>query len=377
MLNELSQEQIALMPCVRDEWIAKLKNPLDRQKAIEGIRFIYGLAGLQKPDVLFVSSPMGGQYAANLFKNMASVGASVRASVWASVRDSVCAPVGASVRASVWASVWDSVGDSVGASAGASVWDSVWASVGASVWASVGDSVGASVRDSVWASVRASVVLKFYDFALYGSCSDYGWVSFYDYFTRIGVINHEKFNHFKSLIESGVYDMIQFDKLAIVCENPQFIKRNNNGRLHCTTGPAIGWADGYELYFINGRLMPESILKNRITREQFINEKNAEIKGGMYEILGQRGVMNLLGASVVDTKTIVHKNGDIETVELLKTSDTFPEIDNQPLAWVKMVCPSTGTNYLQGVEPHHTNALDAIASLSMFKPEEYSFDYRS
>ena len=51
----------------------------------------------------------------------------------------------ASVRASVGASVWDSVLDSVRASVWASVWDSVWASVGASVRASVGDSVWASV----------------------------------------------------------------------------------------------------------------------------------------------------------------------------------------------------------------------------------------
>ncbi len=51
--------------------------------------------------------------------------------------------------ASVRASVWDSVRASVGASVWASVWDSVWDSVGASVWD--------SVRDSVWASVWASV----------------------------------------------------------------------------------------------------------------------------------------------------------------------------------------------------------------------------
>jgi len=42
------------------------------------------------------------------------------------------------------------VWDSVGASVRASVWDSVRASVGASVRASVWDSVG----DSVWASVN-------------------------------------------------------------------------------------------------------------------------------------------------------------------------------------------------------------------------------
>src|SRR3990167_9760546 len=58
----------------------------------------------------------------------------------------------------------------------------------------------------------------FYDFSVYGNIGDYGWVALYDYFTRIGVINHEKFNRFKEFILSGLYDMIVFDEAVIICE---------------------------------------------------------------------------------------------------------------------------------------------------------------
>ena len=71
--------------------------------------------------------------------------ASVRVSVWNSVRASVRASVGNSVWNSVGASVWASVGDLVGSSVRNLVWDSIWNSVGASVWASVWNSVEASV----------------------------------------------------------------------------------------------------------------------------------------------------------------------------------------------------------------------------------------
>jgi len=71
--------------------------------------------------------------ALRLVKEWDSAGASVLASVFASVRTSV----------------WDAVGDSV--------WESVFASVLASVGDAVGDSVRASVGDSVFASVLASV----------------------------------------------------------------------------------------------------------------------------------------------------------------------------------------------------------------------------
>ena len=97
----------------------------------------------------------------------------------------------------------------------------------------------------------------------------------------------------------------------------------------------------------------------------------------MYEVLGTEGIMTLLGAETVDAKEIHHANGDVETVELLKTKEVFTELENQPMAWVKMICPSTGTTYLQGVEPKYTDAVEAIASLSPFTKEEYSFNFRS
>ena len=94
--------------------------------------------------------------------------ASVRASVWDSVRDSVWAAVRISVCDSVWDSVWAAVGASVWISVWASVWDSVGASVRAavrdSVWAAVRDSVRAAVRDSVWDSVWDSVRAYFSSF---------------------------------------------------------------------------------------------------------------------------------------------------------------------------------------------------------------------
>ena len=93
----------------------------------------------------------------SLVKKWDSVGASVGASVWASVWDSVRASVGASVWASVGDSVWDSVGDSVWDSVWDSVRDSVGDSVRGSVWASVGDSVGDSVWASIWASIWAYI----------------------------------------------------------------------------------------------------------------------------------------------------------------------------------------------------------------------------
>jgi hypothetical protein len=190
----------------------------------------------------------------------------------------------------------------------------------------------------------------------------------------------EDFTTWRDLyINSGIYQGIYSSLVCVVSKYPVKIHRNAGGRLHNPNGSAVEWEDGWECYYINGRNISKDVFETAktLTKDQFIKETNSDFKGAWYEILGQKKMMDLLGATEVDKHDIVHANGDIETVTLFKTKERFEEIDNQPFAWIKMICPSTGTQYLQGVEPHHKSALEAIASLSPFSKEEYSFNFRS
>ena len=390
-LEQLSPEQEQKMMEIRDFWlnyIFSCKNQVNKEAAKIGIDWLYKLAGKNEPVIIHVDSPMACQYAVHYLKAYTKViekfmgerSEPSMAQVRAQVRDQVRDQVGDQVGAQVWAQVWDQVRDQVRAQVGDQVQ--------AQVWAQVWDQVRDQVRAQVWAQVRDQVWAEKFEYQSFaggyyynGTVSDFGWVSFYDFFTQIGVIDHAGFNQFKNVLLSGIYDMIQLNGYCIVSSLPSKIIRNSSGRLHNPTGPAIQFADGYAQYYVNGRALPawiwEKAAAGEITKEMFLQETNSEIKGGMYEVLGQKKMMDLLGAVEIDCRTIPHKNGDLETVKLLKTTERFAEIDNQPFAWVSMVCPSTGSQYLQGVEPHHTNAIAAIASLSPFKPEEYSFDLRS
>ena len=241
------------------------------------------------------------------------------------------------------------------------------------------DSVGAPVRASVKASVGASVGDSVNEYSSYIDLSNYGWVSFYDFFEKINLLDNFNFKQYKKLIRSNVFNAYEYENYVFAIQPPVYIETNLAGRLHSTTQAAVQFRDGSEYYFINGRSIPAWIVndKSSITKERFMKETDADIKGAIYESIGQQGMLDLLGAKVVDRREIVHANGDREVVELLKTDDLFKEIDNQPFAWVSMCCPSTGTHYLQGVEPHHTNAIEAIASLSPFNAKDYSFNFRA
>ena len=380
MLEKLTEEQKKLMLQTRDEWINLFFDNVKNQKGIdktmfeEGIEWLYtDLLHKPKPKVVYCDSWISCLITIAILKDK-KLNKLIKDELGSSIRSSVEASVGASV----WDSVEASVRDSVRASVGDSVWDSVWDSVRDSVRASVGDSVG----DSVWASVGASVwdsVNIFHSYSSYIGLSNYGRISFYDFFEKINILDNFNFKQYKKILKSGVFNAYEFDNCVFAIQPPIYVELNSQGRLHSTSTAAVKFRDGSSYYFINGRPIPKWVVENKdsIIKDQFLQEKNLDIKGAIYEVLGAEGIINLLGAEITDTNTIHHANGDIETVELLKTKETFPELGDDPMAWVKMTCPSTGTNYLVGVDPQYNDAIEAIASLSPFTKEEYSFNFRS
>ena len=110
-----------------------------------------------------------------------------------------------------------------------------------------------------------------------------------------------------------------------------------------------------ECYYIHGRNVPKELFVNPITKEQFLKEKNEDIKAAIYEIIesnGEGSMLEFLGATKVHEQSFVHSNGDVELMELYKTKEKFKEEEdlngksNVPLCWLKLICPSTSTTYL-------------------------------
>ena len=114
-LTRLTPEQEALLPVVRDEWIAHGLStaPADRAAAQDGVRDAYRTAALQPPQIfVWLGSPMAGCIGAAMLAGLpkkAQVGDQVGDQVWDQVR----------------AQVWDQVWDQVGGQVGAQVWDQV------------------------------------------------------------------------------------------------------------------------------------------------------------------------------------------------------------------------------------------------------------
>ena len=53
--------------------------------------------------------------------------------------------------------------------------------------------------------------LEYFPFSYYANITDFGWLSFYDFFQSIGILKHDDFEKYIKIFDCNIYDMIQLD----------------------------------------------------------------------------------------------------------------------------------------------------------------------
>lgn len=271
---------------------------------------------------------------------------SVRKSVWDSVGVRVRDSVGDSVRDSVWRSVrdsvWDSVRDSVGDSVAVSVRESVWRSVGAlvsgsvrdNVAVSVEDSVGDSVRERVWRSVGVRARDSIWECG-YGQ-HDANWLAFYRFFRdECGLVAET--NRLDGLVEiaQSAGWFLPCEHICFVSERHNIVRLGEQGRIHCETGPAIQYPDGWGIYAWHGVRVPAHWIEDRANLDprEVIREENVERRAVGAAIVGWPKMLDVLEAKVIDD------SGSDDIGQLIEL--TLPGL-SQPGRFLKARCPRNG-----------------------------------
>ena len=72
---------------------------------------------------------------------------------------------------------------------------------------------------------------------------------------------------------------------ALACERPATLHRDDRGRLHNESGPAISFRDGWSLYRVHGVRVPAEIIEHpeTLTAQRIDAEENAEVRRVMIE----------------------------------------------------------------------------------------------
>ena len=392
-IKKLTLEQESKMIDVREFWLDyffSCKNFTNKKLASASIYWLYGLSTLKKPIIIYTDSPLASQYAITIckyifqFLTKDQVVNQVQDQVQDQVESPVINRVFNQVRIQVRNQVVNQVQDQVESPVINRVFNQVRNQVESQIFNPVRDQVQVKdqvfdhveslifnpvrdqVRDQVSNPVQSQVVdqvsnqfigqiidqvsnqvfnqveKKYYTFSSFGNISDLGWISFYDYFTQIGVFTHENFNKYKKLLLSGIYNMIQLDGLCVVSNMPDIIKKDQRNVLHCDNGPSIHFKDGYELFYWHGICVPKTWIldKHNITKQDFVSEKNAEKKRCLKEILGNETLIKLLDVEIIDED--IDSFGYPIKLHRTKTKD---KLIDEFIYFLNVIDPSTGREY--------------------------------
>lgn len=91
----------------------------------------------------------------------------------------------------------------------------------------------------------------------------------------------------------------------IVVRRPTIIRINAQGRLHGSGQPCIEWADGHKEYCHNGVWVPERMVMNptSYTKDELVGITRTEQRRALIEIAGWEWYGKTMGAEVIDTWT--------------------------------------------------------------------------
>lgn len=141
---------------------------------------------------------------------------------------------------------------------------------------------------------------RYYSLSYYTSLSNYTWISFFKYFERIGVLQNDLFKRYSDLfIDSNIYEWAKLEDRAIVCRKPEYIKRDEQGRLHSINSPAVKWVNDDKHYFVKGIEVPESWIEKKVTLEDIKNSSNTELRRIAMELYGYKEYVIDIGAKKV------------------------------------------------------------------------------
>ena len=168
---------------------------------------------------------------------------------------------------------------------------------------------------------------------------------------------------------------------VMVCERPSRIERDGQGRLHCLTGKAIEWPDGWGVHRVHGTTVPEFVVERpeEITVARIDEEQNDEVRRVMVERFGAERFIREAGAKKVQQDeygTLYErrfKAGGAPAVFVHLINST-PEADGSRREFWRRVHPELRPLLGDGQlgDPQAPTARNAVASTFGLRGEEYA-----
>lgn len=225
---------------------------------------------------------------------------------------------------------------------------------------------------------------------------DAGWLSFYDFFKRIGVEGLDQLEGLWMIAKSAGW-WWPFEELAVITERPVELHLDDRNRLHSTTGMALRYPDGWGFYVVHGVRVPEKIIKREYGVAEIDAEANAEVRRIMIDLYngGDSGrYLREAGANVIHEdkdllglprRLLKRDVRDDEPIVVVEVTNSTPEPvsaadiaylamnANLPLDVLYQQKPEIFKKYYIRVRPQMATCADAVASTFPTGDLKYQF----
>jgi len=210
--------------------------------------------------------------------------------------------------------------------------------------AQVRDQVGDQVWDKVKAENFQSAKDGFNNYGIDATWSGFAaWVSFFRDVCGWQDKILEKFEINETLVKSCGWTWWH-KNVVVIADRPEYIKRDEQGRLHSQTGHSIHYRDGWGFSCWHGTRIPDGWTVDELpSAAEILNWPNAEQRRAGCEILGWAKILEEVNATVIDRDP----NPQIGTLYRVDLPDAPNEY------FLKYTC-GTGREFAQNVDPAKT-----------------------
>ena len=179
---------------------------------------------------------------------------------------------------------------------------------------------------------------------------DAPWLGFYDFFNNVcGLKKQTERLEGLWVIAQNAGWFLPHENICWISERYNVCKLKGN-MIHCESGPAIAYPDGFEIYALNGVRVPRWLIltsSKDLDPHLLLKEENVEVRREIVRKVGIERICQGLGARRID------KMGDYELL-LLDMGD------NRMRPYLKMKNPSLGVYHIEGVPPGITTCEQAL-----------------
>ena len=338
-----------------EKWIANAYQTgrTDKVALTQAIKNLYKVSGLKEPRVVIVPSPFVGRLASG-----------IAAAVWYLRKNGKTSATYAATRAATadatYAATDDATADATRAATRAATYAATYAATDDATYDATRDATDdATENTKKWLlDFVKKITPESVTFTL--GCISLSWKfyqggnmwSSYDSFLSAGrdilgleLPIYEKYEAWERCAKLGGFRYMH-EEFCIVSDFPDFIHVDEQKRPHCDFGPSHRWADGFEIYHLDGVRFEKEVFYKIISQKMTFKEIMS------IEISDQRTIALKYNPQAIlnEGANLVHADDRNNELYCIEGKEINKEWEYPKIYFLKMKCP-TGRIFIEGVDP--------------------------